>query len=107
MLPQNEVKFRVTPERRQESQGRYAGMLRLRVPADGAYRVGTSRAAWVDLIEANGASLKPTKFEMQTQCDAVFKTVVFALRANETYTMQVSASREQNMPMFVVPHVER
>jgi hypothetical protein len=103
LLPQREVKFRRAPERRQESTDRYGGMVVLRVPSDAAYRIGTSTAAWVDVLTSAGAAVRPGKFEMQTACKDVFKTVVFALRADEMYTVQLSASRTQALPVYIVP----
>jgi hypothetical protein len=104
LLPQSAVAFRRAPERRQESSDRYGGMLVLRVPVDGSYRIGTSTAAWVDVLASTGAAVRPAKFEMQTACKDVFKTVVFPLRADEVYTLQLSASRTQALPVYVVPH---
>lgn len=107
LLPQGQVTFRRAPERRGESSDRYGGMLVLRVPADGAYRIGTSTAAWLDVLTSTGIALRPSKFEMQKACKDVFKTVVFALRADEVYTLQVSASHTQVLPMYVLAHQQK
>lgn len=104
LLPQQQVKFRRTPQRRQESTDRFGGMLALRVPADAAYRIGTSTAAWLDVLTSTGSAVRPSHFEMQTACKDVFKTVVFALRAEEVYTLQISASRMQALPIYLLRH---
>jgi hypothetical protein len=107
LLPQGQVQFRRAPERRAESSDRYGGLLVLRVPADGSYRIGTSTAAWIDVLTTAGASVRPSKFEMQKACKDVFKTVVFPLRADEVYTLQVSASRTQKLPVYVLAHPQK
>jgi hypothetical protein len=103
LFPTNSVVFVVEPERRGKKPEEHAGLVRLVVPEDGMYRISTGSAIWVELVSWDGKRVRSPKFEMQSQCERVFKVAAFPLKANTSYWLQMSASRTPATHIIVTP----
>ena len=81
LAPTAGVTFAQPPQQVRGEPGRYSGIVRFSVPADGRYRV----SAGDRLVES-------AAFEMQTRCDTIFKSVVFDLTAGTPLLLQFNGS---------------
>lgn len=70
--------------------GDYAGTVPFRVPKSGRYRLSAGSSAWIEVV-GDGGPVEPLAFEMQTECSALSKTVVYPLNAGVPYWLEVSA----------------
>jgi hypothetical protein len=91
LLPHPSVKFVAPPFKDRGGPDKFSGLLRLEVPKDGLYGVSASTGLWIDVVE--GKTLVSAKrFEMQTGCDTIFKSVEFPLRKGVVYWLQLNGS---------------
>lgn len=88
LSPQQDVHFVRLPEKRGLSDGAYAGLMRLRVPAAGLYRVSLDRPFWIDVVSKHGF-IESSDFAGQPGCGAPHKIVLFPLAAG-TLVLQLS-----------------
>jgi len=96
-LPEQEkVHFAAAPGKRALSDGAYGGIVRFRVPADGAYRISLDQPFWVDVV-ADGKLVPSKDFQGRPGCSAPHKIVEFVLPANRELLLQFSNA--------VSPHV--
>lgn len=101
LFPTGAVKFIVEPERRGKRPDEFAGLIRFVVPESGFYRVSTGTAFWVEVVDSDGNRIRAPKFEMQSQCNKVFKSAAFPLKANSSYWLQMSASRGKEVYLII------
>jgi hypothetical protein len=87
---QSEVSFAVAPGRPATGEA-YAGILRLKVPTAGTWRVSLDSKLWVDVL-ADGAALTAGDFQGRAGCSAPHKIVEFVLPAGKELTLQLSAA---------------
>src|SRR5580658_998953 len=88
LTPQGKVSFVLVPEKKTLADGAYAGMVTLRIPAAGKYRVSMSEGFWIDVI-ADGKFLPTDDFTGSHGCRAPRKIVQFVLPAGDL-TLQFS-----------------
>lgn len=101
LTPSAEVTFPFTPGKFSPGTGGYSGILALRVPVSGSYRISVDLPLWIDVV-ADGHLAAPSDYEAQHDCDAPRKIVQFALRANEPLLVQLSAAGETSVRIAVV-----
>lgn len=103
--PHPAVSFTVAPEQDRGSADTFSGHARVTIPTPGLWRVAASNGLWYDVV-ADGAIVPSAAFEMQTQCAAPFKVVVFDLPAGEV-ALQVNGSRTPEVELVVLPWADR
>lgn len=92
--PQSTVQFIATPQKSfSATSNPFAGIIAFNVPTNGIYRISAGDRIWFDVVDAQSKQIVATdKFEMQTHCDKIFKVVVFDLKADTNYILQISSS---------------
>jgi hypothetical protein len=91
LVPTAGVIFAQPPQQLRGEPGRYSGIVRFSVPADGRYRVSAGNSLWYDVV-AGDRLVESAAFEMQTRCDTIFKSVVFDLTAGTPLLLQFNGS---------------
>lgn len=100
--PMATVKFVIGPEKRQGKPQDAGGLLALTAPAEGTYVLGTVSRAWIDLVDLEQNSFARAKhYEWVNFCGRRMKVGVFDLRAGARYWIQVSASPDAVLDLFV------
>lgn len=100
LLPFNEVKFPVTPERTPKSNNTFAGFIEAPAPVQsGAYKITLSSEGWIDVVQ-NGEQLKSIAATGATGCDGVRKSVKFQLRA-APFTVQLSGVQANSIGVVI------
>ncbi|MEO8341246.1 MAG: hypothetical protein ABI604_16300 [Nitrospirota bacterium] len=61
------------------------------VPTDADYRISVGSAVWIEVVDGK-ARVEPTKFEMQTGCLPLFKTVQYRLKKEAAYWIELSGN---------------
>jgi len=89
LAPQEQVAFRAAPGKAASINPAYAGLVTLKIPAAGSYRVSVDRPFWIDVV-SNGGLLSPEDFQGQHACRAPHKIVVFELGATQPFILQLS-----------------
>lgn len=87
--PQREVSLAARPGKPMLEDDATAGMVALRVPAPGRYRVSITTAHWVDVVDA-GTVLVSVDFQGRRGCPLVHKIVEFDLPAGRDLLLQLS-----------------
>lgn len=78
----------------------HAGLVRVRIPGSGFYRVSLGGAYSVQV--ADGARpVAVHEFEMQSRCDSIYKSIEYTLRAGKTYTIQILAPAAAEVDLLV------
>lgn len=91
LKPQGEVHYSVAPSKKMLADGAYGGVLRLKVPAAGQYRIAIDSGYWLDVIHA-GKPVDTVDFNGSPTCDGPRKIVVFDLPADTDLLLQLSAA---------------
>ncbi len=91
LAPQDGVKFVLPPGKKSLTDGAYAGLVHLRVPAAGLYRVSLDEAFWIDVVN-NHELIASTDFTGAHGCNAPHKIVQFNLPASGELVLQLSGS---------------
>lgn len=95
LAPQQDVRFVVHPEKRALTDGAYAGLARLHVPAAGLYRISIDKGFWIDVV-AYRQTLDSRDFAGRAGCGEPRKIVVYELPAGDL-VLQLSGA--------ISPHV--
>ena len=100
--PMNTVKFVLGPEKKQGKPQDLGGMLALTAPATGTYVLGTVSRAWIDVVDQDQNSFARAKhYEWVDFCGRRMKAGIFELRAGARYWIQMSASPDPALDLFV------
>jgi len=91
LRPQGEVRFAAPPGRDSDGE-RFAGLLAFTATQDGNLRVSAGGPVWIDVVLAGGL-VKESGFEMQTQCERIFKSVAFPVTRGQRLLLQLSGSK--------------
>ncbi len=106
LIPEKQITLAVPPEKpTKEPEGTFAGLLQLTPKVSGSYRISAGTKVWIELAGANGQRMVSTDFEMQSKCPKIFKTVIYDLKANETYTLQLTGSFKAVVSLMVSSQV--
>lgn len=103
LAPQERVTFAAAPGKAALTDGAYAGLVRVQLPAAGVYRVSIDRPFWVDLVKA-GSLIASTDFTGSRGCGAPHKIVQYRLPAGSVL-LQLSGevSREVEVTVTRAP----
>jgi hypothetical protein len=99
LLPLDHVSLTIEPKR----PGAYAGIVGLRIPTTGHYRVSLSASAWIEIVTETGR-IEPIAFEMQSHCPTLFKTILYSLEAGTFYWLETSASSDELTILLTPEH---
>ena len=100
--PMDRVKFVLGPEKKQRKPRDAGGLLALTPPVTGTYVLGSVSTAWIDVVdqEQNGFA-KAKLYQWVDFCGRRMKAGVFELRADTRYWIQMSASPDPVLDLFV------
>jgi len=101
--PQESVQLAVPPSKAMLPDGVYAGLLRLRIPAAGSYRIALDNGAWIDVVNGD-RSINSSEFSGAATCTRPAKIVVFDLAVSDVLWLQISAATSERVSVTVVPH---
>lgn len=99
--PHPTVSFPLAPEQNRGADDNFSGHARVTIPSAGLWRIAASNGLWYDAV-TDGVIVPTAAFEMQTQCAAPFKVVVFDLPAGEV-ALQFNGSRTPGVEVLVLP----
>ncbi len=102
---ESEVKLVLNPEKKFPSkEKKYAGMVKILTTQKGTYRISIGSKVWADLINQESKKAQDAlRFEMQTSCNKIFKTIEFSLEKNQEYILQVSSSKSPFVDVLFTP----
>lgn len=102
LAPQRQVRMRLPPGKKTQSEGGYAGLARLQLTQAGAYRVSLDQGAWIDIV-ADGQMIGSSDFQGRPGCTAPHKIVLFLLPAGHELLLQVSAASGPMLRVAITP----
>jgi hypothetical protein len=91
LAPQGSVAYLVPPGKPTLDDSAQGGMVQLRVPSAGVYRVSVAGGQWIDVV-ADGKLVKSRDFQGARGCERPHKIVEFELPANTALTLQFSGA---------------
>ena len=97
--PTRDVAYVTQPEKPGGSVA-HGGLLRLRIPAAGTYRVVLGSAAWIDVLK-DGRSVASSAHAPGPACSTARKTVEFSLVRGD-YVLQVSANADPTLAILIL-----
>jgi hypothetical protein len=102
LTPQDGVKFVLPPGKKALTDGAFAGLVHLRVPAAGLYRVSLDQAFWIDVVSGQQL-VASTDFTGASGCNAPHKIVQFNLPAGKDLVLQLSGSMKDRVRVTLTP----
>jgi hypothetical protein len=100
LLPQEQVKFAVTPGTKSPRSDSYAGLVAFKIPAAGSYRVSIDMPFWIDVVH-DGALVAANDFQGQHGCNSPHKIVLFDLQGNRPFMLQLSSAAPQSVRLTI------
>jgi hypothetical protein len=101
LAPQSEVHFLTPPEHPHGGDDTLSGVLRVRIPQAGLYRVSLSEGDWIDLVH-DGAPITSQDHQGGAGCSAPHKVVQFQLPADEIL-VQLSGAKTATVRVTFTP----
>lgn len=98
--PQRDVALAVQPGKPSNDDNARAGIVRFRVPSDGAYRVAISTRHWIDVVDA-GKVVPSRDFQGRRGCEAIHKVVEFVLRGDRAVLLQLIGSADSDVGVVI------
>jgi len=102
LSPQDGVKFVLPPGKKALSDGAFAGLVHLQVPAAGPYRISLDQAFWVDVVNQQKL-IDATDFTGASGCSAPHKIVQFNLPAGGDLMLQLSGTAKDHVRVTLTP----
>jgi hypothetical protein len=102
LTPQDHVAFVTPPAKKMLSDGAYAGIAVLKIPASGSYRVAVDMSFWIDVV-SDGALVTAKDFQGQHGCSAPHKIVEFELAAGQPFVVQLSGATADSVRLTITP----
>jgi hypothetical protein len=99
---QDQVAFSVAPGRKAPASPAYAGLLTLKIPAPGSYRIAVDLPFWIDVV-SNGALVAAKDYQGQHACGAPHKIVEFDLVGVQPFALQISNAATDSVLLTVTP----
>jgi hypothetical protein len=100
--PMDRVKYVLGPQKKQGKPQDAGGLLALTAPVTGTYVLGSVSHAWIDLVDQEQNSFARARlYEWVDFCGRRMKAGVFDLRAGARYWIQMSASPDPTLDLFV------
>jgi hypothetical protein len=100
LAPLDQVSFSAPPGKASRGEGSFAGMVELKIPAAGTYRIAIDLPLWID-VATNGKLVPAKNYQAQHGCDAPRKVVEFDLDGRERLLLQFSGADGQTVRMTV------
>ncbi len=100
LAPQDQVSFSVPPGKASRGEGSFAGLVELKIPAAGTYRIAVDLPLWID-VATNGKLVSAKDYQTQHSCDAPRKMVEFDLEGRERLLLQFSGADQQTVRVTV------
>ena len=102
LSPQAGISFSAPPTKPTLSDSAQGGLVRIRVPKAGVYRVSSSSGHWIDVVSGQQI-LKSKDFQGSHGCERLHKIVEFVLPANTDLVIQFSGSTDASVAVAVTP----
>ncbi|MBS0388634.1 MAG: hypothetical protein JSR15_09150 [Proteobacteria bacterium] len=102
---QSAVQFATDPGKYSDADGRFAGLIRVRIARAGRYRVSLDADAWIDVV-ADGRIVPAAAYTGSQECALLRKVLEFQLPAG-TATIQVSDSEADHVRLAVTASTYR
>jgi len=102
LMPQGRVHFAATPGKNTAPAGAYAGLVRLKIPESGSYRIAVDAQFWIDVV-AKGSLVAAKDFQGQHDCSAPHKIVEFDLAGNPPFILQLSSATPDHIRLTITP----
>jgi hypothetical protein len=102
LAPQEAVKFVAPPRKKGLPDGAFAGVVHLRVPTSGSYRVALDQGFWIDVV-IHEKLIESTDFTGAHDCTAPRKIVQYDLPAGEDLVLQLSGAAKDHVRVAVTP----
>jgi hypothetical protein len=100
--PMDRVKYVLGPQKKQDKPKDAGGLLALAAPVTGIYVLGSVSHAWIDLVDQDHHSfVRARHYEWVDFCGRRMKAGIFDLRAGARYWIQMSASPDPALDLFV------
>jgi hypothetical protein len=99
---QDEVAFSVTPGKKAPATPAYAGLLTLKIPAPGSYRIAVDLPFWIDVV-SHGVLVAAKDYQGQHACGAPHKIVEFDLVGVQPFVLQISNAATDSVLLTVTP----
>jgi hypothetical protein len=97
-----DVKFMISPEKKLGRPQDAGGLLAVTPPAAGTYLLGSVSGAWIDMVDQEQNNFAKAKlYQWVDFCGRRMKAGIFELRAGSRYWIQMSASPERTLDLFV------
>jgi hypothetical protein len=101
--PMDTVKFVIGPEKKRGKPQGTGGLLTFNATVTGTYVLGSVSRAWIDVVDLEQNSFARARhYEWVDFCGQRMKAGIFDLRAGARYWIQVSASPDPSLDLFVV-----
>jgi hypothetical protein len=91
LMPQPQVTFASSPEKKMLSDGAFAGLAVFQVATAGTYRIAMDEPFWIDVV-LDGRPLPSKDFQGAPGCNAPRKIVEFDLPAAKNLVLQFSGA---------------
>lgn len=105
LAPQSAVHFATDPGKYSDAAGRFAGLIKVRIPRAGRYRVSLDADAWVDVV-AEGRIVPAAAYTGSHECALLRKVLEFRLPAGLA-VIQVSDSETDHIRLAVTASTYR
>jgi hypothetical protein len=102
LAPQDTVKFVAPPGKKSLADGAFAGVVHLKVPAAGSYRISLDAGFWIDVV-SHQKLIDSTDFGGMHGCDAPRKVVIFNLPAGDDLVLQISQAAKDHVRVTLTP----
>jgi hypothetical protein len=102
LTPQDHVAFVTPPAKKMLTDGAYAGIAVLKIPASGSYRVSVDVPFWIDVV-SDGALVRAKDFQGQRGCSAPHKIVEFELAGAQPFVVQLSGATADSVRLAITP----
>jgi hypothetical protein len=100
LVAHSSVAFTVPPQKDRGGSDKFSGLVAFTPAKDGVYRISAGSGVWMDAV-VKGAIVTSSRFEMQTKCASVFKSVAFTLKGGEPVTLQINGSATPTVGLLV------
>jgi len=94
------VVFAVPPQKDRGGPDKYSGLVAFTPAKDGFYRVSAGSGVWIDAV-VGSAIVNSARFEMQTKCTSIFKSVAFELKGGKPVTLQINGSATPSVGLLI------
>lgn len=101
--PQESVQLAAPPSKVMLPDGLFSGLLHLRIPAAGRYRIAVDERAWIDVVDA-ARVISSSEFSGAATCTKPAKIVLFDLPSSESLWLQISGATSARVNVTIVPH---